>query len=222
MKLPKSSVSDVVSIFSDLDVGDPRRTSRVQATVAKLAANPTATFPSAMGSEACIEGGYRLMNSRHITMAKLNEAHAQRTAEQARAYTRVLAIHDTTTCKFPHADASTVGYLNTGKAGFMVHYTLVVAGDCSRRPLGVSNVEVIARSKAPARRKAKGRSNAKKPAHSTAKNKDRESKRWDRGFQSTSACLQGTPVIHVADREGDNYDLFARALMRGERFVVRA
>jgi len=55
----------------------------------------------------------------------------------------VIAIHDTTSCAFSHADPAVIGYLNTGKPGFMVHYSLVVDGDGSKRPLGITNVEVI-------------------------------------------------------------------------------
>ena len=74
-----------------------------------------------MGSEADIEGAYRLMSSRHVTMEALNEAHAKATAKRALAARRVLAIHDTTTFEFKHADAKDVGYLNTGEAGFFAH-----------------------------------------------------------------------------------------------------
>ena len=62
MKLSKSSVDRVLTAFADLDLGDPRRTRRVMQTVENLASNPRASFPDAMGSEADIEGAYRLMS----------------------------------------------------------------------------------------------------------------------------------------------------------------
>jgi len=86
MKLSRSSVERVVSSFGDLDLGDPRRTERARTTVAKFAVQPGATLPSAMGSEADIEGAYRFMNSRHVSMEQLNNAHAGATAaERGRA-----------------------------------------------------------------------------------------------------------------------------------------
>ena len=100
-------------------------------------------IPQAMGSSAALEGAYRLFHNQRVTLDKLTEAYAKATAERAREVGRVLAIHDTTTCEFAHADAEDVGYLSTGRAGFMAHYCLVVAADDSRRPLGIVNVEAI-------------------------------------------------------------------------------
>src|SRR5262245_47519894 len=102
MKLSKSSVDRLLSAFAELDVGDPRRVRRVMRTVEKLASNPRASFPEAMGTEADIEGAYRLMSSSRVTMTDLNEAHADVTAQRALAAGRVLAIHDTTTFEFKH------------------------------------------------------------------------------------------------------------------------
>jgi hypothetical protein len=222
MKLPKSSVDRIVSVFDGVELGDPRRTERLKKTVRKLSRQPQAVLPEAMGSEAELEGAYRFMNSEHVSFDSLNEAHARATANRARAAGKVLAIHDTTTCAFSHADAADVGYLNTGKAGFMAHYSLVVSADGSRRPLGVTNLEPIFRAHPPAHRKPKGRSARKRSGPETVRNKERESLRWYRGFAKTSASLDGCEVIHVADREGDNYELFAQTVQQKMRFVIRA
>jgi hypothetical protein len=222
MKLPPSSIQRVVASFESLAVVDPRRKRRVQRTVEKLAAQPRATLPEAMGSEADTEGAYRLMNSGHLTMDDLNEAHARATLKRALSIGRVLAIHDTTACEFKHANPEDVGYLTTGKPGFMAHYALIVAADGSKRPLGVASIECISRDKPPARRKAKGRSSRKRSGDETVRNKKRESTRWWRGFERASNRLAGCQVVHVADREGDNYELFARAIEHGARFVIRA
>ena len=222
MKLSKSSVDRVLTAFADLDLGDPRRTRRVMQTVENLASNPRASFPDAMGSEADIEGAYRLMSSRHVSMAALNEAHAEVTAKRALAAGRVLAIHDTTSFEFKHADVEEVGYLNTGKAGFFAHYTLVVNADDLCQPLGIAYVEDFRRKKAPSKPSAKGHLKRKRSGAETILDPARESTRWFRGFEATSDRLEGAEVIHVADREGDNYDLLAQAVAQGHRFVIRA
>jgi hypothetical protein len=221
MKLSQDSVERIVSAFAGLELGDPRRVARVERTVSKLAARPQASLPEAMGTEADVEGAYRLMSNGRVTANQLNDAHARTTGQRARAVGHVLAIHDTTSCEFKHADPEVVGYLNTGKPGFMAHYALVVAGDGSKRPLGVANVEVIARSKPPTRRK-KGARARKKSGSETVRKKDRESARWHRGFAHAQEQLKGSVVIHVADREGDSYELMARANADRQRFVIRA
>ena len=221
MKLSKVSVERAASVFANADLGDPRRTGRVVLVVTKLASNQHVSFPEAMGSEADIEAGYRLMNSAHVTMRDLNEAHAQVTAQRAVEAKSVLAIHDSTTFEFAHGEPDAIGYTNTGKAGFVVHYTLVVSRTDSM-PLGVTHVEEVVREQPPRKRSSsKAKARKHKGAH-TVREPDRESLRWNRGFTATQKCLEGAAVIHLADREGDNYGLLAHALNDGCRFVIRA
>jgi hypothetical protein len=221
MKLSNESLDRVVSVFDSVDLGDPRRAERLETTLRRLAESPRLTIPDAMGSEAELEGAYRFFRSPHVTLEALTLAHAEATAERARNVGRVLAIHDTTTCEFAHADSADVGYLPTGKAGFMAHYTLIVADDESRRPLGVAYTEALFRAKPPARPSKNGRKRRNKNGVESAKNPHRESLRWPRGFTRTSERLEGCSVIHVADREGDSYDLFGTAIMNQLRFVIR-
>jgi len=222
MRLSRSSVERVASTFDGARLGDPRRSQRLKDTVRKLAQHPDATLPQALGSDAALEGAYRLANNERVSFEELNAAHAEVTAKRARQAGKVLAIHDTTTFEFRHADPRELGYLNTGKAGFMAHYTLVVTADGTRRPLGVTHLEPLFRERAPSKPKAKGWASRKQSGSETSKKDDRESKRWYRGVASTSAALERCEVIHVADREADNYELFAQASQNGQRFVIRA
>jgi hypothetical protein len=220
MKLSKVAVERAAEAFADLDLGDPRRAQRVMRIVANLAANPEASFPKAMGSEAEIEGAYRLMSSSRVTMEALNDAHAEVTGRRAVEAKSVLAIHDSTTCEFAHGDPETIGYTNTGKAGFLVHYALVVSAH-EKRPLGVVHVEEVVRRKPPRKRSSPKPKKTKRSGFETVRDPNRESLRWNRGFATAHARLAGTEVIHLADREGDNYDLLAQALRDGCRFVIR-
>ncbi len=221
MKLPSDSVDRIVSSFVTADLGDPRRAERLETTLRRLAESPRATTPDAMVTEAELEGAYRFLRSHHVTLEALTLAHSESTATRARTVGTVLAIHDSTTCQFAHASASEVGYLPTGKAGFIAHYTLVVANDGSRRPLGVVNAEAITRDRPPARPSKNGRKERNKNGVESAKNPNRESLRWSRGFTISSQRLAGCEVIHVADREGDSYELMSAAIQRGLRFVIR-
>jgi hypothetical protein len=188
----------------------------------KLAGHPDATLPQALGSDAALEGAYRLVNNERVSFEELNAAHAEVTSKRAGQAGKVLAIHDTTTIELRRADPRELGYLNTGKAGFLAHYTLVVTADGTRRPLGVTYLEPIFRERAPAKRKPKGRASRKRGGSETAKKDDRESKRWYRGVANTNKTLDGCEVIHVADREADNYELMAQARQNEQRFVIRA
>lgn len=222
MRLPDDSLDRVASAFESLCLGDPRRTKRLARTVRKLAKSPRSSIPKAMGSGAEREGAYRLFGNKHVTLEKLTAAYAEATGKRAQHTGRVLAIHDTTTCEFRHAAPEDVGYLSTGKAGFMAHYSLVVSADGSRRPLGVAHVEALFRSKPPARRSANGRKERNVSGAESAKNPERESLRWLRGFTLANERLEGCEVVHIADREGDSYQLMAGAIATDLRFVIRA
>lgn len=217
MQLPNDAIARVVQDFDSADLGDPRRHRRLGDVVAKLAAFPGATLPDAMGKEAALEGLYRMANSKHVSPTELFDAHAQATAERARAVRTVLVVHDTTTCSASHADPNEVGFLPTGGAGFLLHIGLVVDHDHWRRTLGVVSVETISRK----RRSARGSRKRKVSGPETAQWTDRESLRWIRGVRQTAERLAGVPHINVADREGDSYQFLATMKTEGMRFVVR-
>ena len=121
MKLPNLAVKRVLSRLEEADLGDERRSDRLSRVLKKLAQNPSVPFPEAMGSEADIEAGYRLVNNPAVSMGALNEAHAKHVAQRAKDLQRpVLAIHDTTCCQFARVPAEEIGYLSTGKPGFQL------------------------------------------------------------------------------------------------------
>jgi hypothetical protein len=213
----------VVRMLDDLgrsDLGDPRRVARAQRVVERLAANPGASLPDALVTDSELEGAYRLFSNERVTFNHLIDAHAQGTADRAREAGLVLAIHDTTTCVFRHADPKDVGYLNTGKPGFLLHLTLLVDTREWRRPLGLTHAEVLSRRKRPVYSGKKARPSS----YATARDPNKEFLRWQRGIDITGARLEGSDaaVLHVADRESDSYDLMATCLAQQMRFIFRA
>lgn len=217
MKLPNASIKRVLAAFQGVDLGDPRRQNRLETTLAKLVKKPTASLPDAMATDADLEGAYRFANNKKVDTQRLHNVFAAATAERAKAAGSVLVIHDTTTASFPHADPDEIGYLPTGKAGFFVHVSLAIEADAWRRPVGVAHIETIARKQ----RSKRGRKN-KASGTETARWKDRESARWERGVEASAKALANCEeVIHVADREGDSYAFLASMVTKGRSFVVR-
>ena len=206
--------------FKHAELGDERLNKRAVALVEQLAKQPGLPLPAAMGSTAALEAAYRFMNNGAVGIQRLLESHRDAVAERARATAsgEVLVIHDTTTCQFGHLDASDIGYLQTGRAGFYLHLSLVIDSGLWRRPLGVVHAETIHRAK----RSRRGGRALQQSGSETAKWHDRESLRWNRGVTTTAEALRGVAsVIHVADRESDSYQLLAHMLSLGQRFVVR-
>ncbi len=214
--LPPDSVQRTISAFTTVELGDWRREQRLRRTVSLLAQSPAVSFPDAMGSDADLQGGYRLVNNPHVTLGALIDAYSDETAARARSLKHVLAIHDSTKCKFEQADPREVGYLHTGKPGFTFHYTLVVDAEGKRRPLGVTNGEAIFSDEPPRKRRRKGR-RPTRAGNETARDESRDFLRWKRGIERTENVLGGCMVTHVADRESDSYALMCEA----NRFVFR-
>ncbi|MEZ4363287.1 MAG: IS4 family transposase [Kofleriaceae bacterium] len=216
-RLDEDAIGRMQDDLSRSDLGDPRRVSRAQQIVARLAASPGSSLPEALVTDAELEGAYRLFNNDRVTFEQLFDAHAGGTVERARGRKLVLAIHDTTACSFRHADPREIGYLHTGKPGFLLHMTMLVDTEQWRRPLGLTHAEVLTRDK-PSSRKSR------MSGGETAKLADREYLRWQRGISVSEARLQqaGASIIHVADRESDSYELMATCVSLGQRFILRA
>jgi hypothetical protein len=218
MKLPKSSVERVASNFATAELGDPRRTKRVVSMVSKLAQAPAASLPAAMGSTGDIEAAYRLANNRNITFDELLASVANATQLKAEVARQVLVIHDTTDASFSHLSPEEIGYLQTGKAGFKLHLSLVLDASSWRRPLGVIHAETLHRME----RARRGGRKKLASGIQTAKWQDREFLRWWRGVRASAKALQRCErVIHVADRESDAYELMAQTLATGQGFIFR-
>lgn len=217
MKLPNACLKRVVDTFSDVELGDPRRSRRLQKVLGKLAKRPGTSFPDAMASDAELDGAYLFANNKAVDPQLMLSAVAAMTAERANRARSVLVIHDTTTATFPHADPDEVGYLSTNKAGFYLHYALVLDGTAWRRPLGVVHTETLVRKQHSKRGRKLKASGAE-----TALWKDRESARWERGVDASAKALaRCEEVIHVADREGDSYAFLASMVAQNRSFVIR-
>jgi hypothetical protein len=163
-----------------------------------------------------VEGAYRLMNNREVTFSALMQGHAEGTVQRATESSSVLVLHDTTDASFPHLDPHEVGYLQTGKAGFRFHVSLVLDATRWRRPLGAIHGETIHRSK------HSKRAGKKLSGTETAALNDKESARWWRAIKTAGSALSDCDeVIHVADRESDSYELMHQCLAASQRFVFR-
>lgn len=218
MEMSDEVVGRVAEEFAGLDLGDPRRTRRIVKIAAAIAKHPQASLPSSLGTDAELEAAYRLLNNEHVDFEDLLAEHRDRTIHRAEQAGEVLVLHDTTTCTFEHAEASEIGHLPTGKAGFFVHTSLVVDAQRHRRPLGVLHIEPLWRTQ----RSGRGSRKTKVSGQDAAGWKNRESERWGRCVQECSEQLDGCSVVHVMDREADKYELFSQMLEQEQCFVVRS
>lgn len=199
--------------LNGIDLGDERRSRRALGIADKLAEAPEASLPAAMGDRSWTEALYRHLAGASVTLEALLEPHVRRTVERAAPEPTVYAIADTTDFVFTGAsEREGLGRVNKRDQGFLAHVTLAVAPD--RTPLGLLGIETWKREPKEGASTLWSRRNDPK----------RESLRWARGMKAASERLgpKAGALVHVADREGDIYELLAELSQSGRRFIIRA
>jgi Transposase DNA-binding/Transposase DDE domain len=183
-----------------------RLATRLGGLAARLVAKPSASFPKALVGSAELEAAYRFFGNAAVNPDAILAGHFAGVRLRAQQEDTVLALHDTSAITFRH-DGERRGDDGTllPKQRFFVHLALVVTDDETRRPLGIGGMETWYR----------GSSFGEGGWHD-------ESNRWSELALLTSQRLAHKSVVHVMDREADDYWLLHNLISRGERFVVRA
>jgi IS4 transposase len=198
--------------FSAADFGDARLSRRLIRVAAQAEVAPERSLPKSMGGDAELEATYRFLSNEKVTPEQILAPHVRMTETRCRTAARVVAAHDTSEFAFS-GDREGLGRINETGQGFFGHFTLAIDGQ-DGGPLGVIGLETFVRLDAPHRKQ--GRHTERRPE------RDRESRRWWSQVEHAQQTLQGHPhLIHVMDREADDYTLFARMVGSGIRFVVR-
>lgn len=187
-----------------LDFGDPRRSARGQLVGERLAHQPKASLPVAMRDEAELEGAYRHLTSPAVTLGNVVAPHVEQTRQRVREAGCAYAVHDTTDFTFGgQAEREGLGPVQGGDQGFLAHLSLAVSADGQRVPLGL--LAVGTRVRGPVGRR-------------TGNERDK----WALGMEHAARGLEADSLIHVADREGDVYEVLSWLMQQRQRFIVRA
>ena len=203
--------------FAEADLGDARRARRLMAIARKLAAAPDASFPSALETGADLEGFYRFTRNDAVTPEAILAPHVAATARRVSEHSEVLAVHDTTECRYGGSRAG-LGRLTTSGHGFLAHYTLAVTSDERRDPLGTLALETWTRHGVTPTALRRGN----KITPDEAITRPNEQDRWLRGVDAAEAAVDGpTRLIHVMYSEADDYDLMSKLVEGGQRWVIR-
>jgi hypothetical protein len=202
-------------------LGDARRVTRGAKIVGTLAQRPERSLPEAFGDGSSLDLAYRWLSNEHVDWTAVRDAHAEATWMRAQQHKRVLAVHDTTEVTFPRRNGRLREHLsamNTYTQGFYLHSSVMVAPSHHEQLLGavglrpyVHAADVSDRPEAETFWKEQGGL------------LDNEGTRWWEAIESVQkSSPAGLDIIHVGDRETDDYALYANLLNRGYRFVLRS
>jgi hypothetical protein len=197
-----------------LDLGDKRLVRRTVQLVEALAARPEASVPQATVTWPATKAAYRFWDNDGVDPEALYQAQRDSVLARLPAVGPLLALQDTTDFNFTaHPRTRDLGYLGRAtQHGLWVHSTLLADGDGV--PLGLLHQHVWTRDPAElGKRKDRDRK------ETAAK----ESQRWLDAQAATHRALPpGRPVLTVADREADFYDLFAAPRASYQHLLIRA
>lgn len=221
--LPFSLPSSASEEIRGAEFGDARLTRRLAVVVSRLEQSPGVSFPKGATSPSDLEATYRFFSNDKVTSAAILAPHLAATRERAKTVPVVVAVHDTTEIRFGGTAKRTgLGPLMRGGQGFFLQAALLVGVcACGAVPLGLGGYEVLVRKNQ--RKKPKTKGEKQKLYREVRSDSNRESQRWLRVAKQTEAALAEEAItpIHVADREGDNYDFFGPLVAAQSRFVVR-
>lgn len=197
------------------DLGDARRTQRLQRLVTLMANRPGATIPNACGTWAETKAAYRFFANDAIEPDAILAGHRDATLQRIDQHEIVLNVQDTTYLSFPTLAATEgLGPIgNQGTPGLVTHACLAVSTDGV--PLGVLGEHTWARPPKPKRQREKQRRNTG--------TEGKESQRWlDMLETSTQGMPEHVRVVAVADREADIFGFLDHALGLGQEVLVRS
>jgi hypothetical protein len=196
--------------FGGADLGDPRRTRRLTASAALIAAHPEKSFPQVFDWNQ-LRGFYRLCDSVG-ELDCLQRPHRERTRQAMLCLPVVLIHHDTTTLDFSsHHALQGAGPIGDGNGqGFLQHNSLAFAPD-GKRLLGLIHQQFFVRSAAPANESPAARK----------KRQGKESLLWSQGITAAGRPPEGCTWLDVGDRGADDYEAMAACLSVGHDFLFR-
>jgi hypothetical protein len=196
-----------------LHLSDNRLSARTQRVIGALSERPAQSVPEASGNWAATKAVYRLWSNPRVEEVAIRKAHYQATRDRVAGERRILAIQDTTELNYTGKNvAEVLGHLaNEHTRGLLMHSTLAVSE--LGVPLGLVHQQIWTRDLT-----QKGQVKERRKKETSEK----ESQRWLDSLQATEAILPETvEIVHIADREGDIYDLFALPRREGSHLLIR-
>jgi hypothetical protein len=214
MGLTTHGSNEVQGEFAGVEFEDQRLAKRLTKVVEAVSAAPSKGFPQITASSAELEALYRFLKNERVNWRVLLEPHLRASALRCQKAGAAVMVHDTTQFAFG-GDSRTgkVGHLSHGHPGFFGHFALAVSADGENVPFGIVAAQTFRREEG---KKAPAIGQDRRPFEA------KESFRWVALAEEASGVVGGVSLVHVMDREADDY-LLLSALIEGEHhFVIRA
>jgi hypothetical protein len=202
--------------FSQLDLGDKRRSCRLVRSVEEMCRHPGGTMPDKINRPANLRGFYRLMDRSEVTHQVVMDAHTAQTRRSIAALGSgtVLLLHDATELDYTSKKSlqGSLGQIGQGtRQGYICHNSLAVRADTGET-LGLSSQILHHRAQV---------DKNEKPSQKRQR-QDRESRLWVEGAKASGPAPQNIPCVDVSDSLSDTFEYMAFEVTQGRRFLLRA
>ena len=211
----KRRPADLATEMLGAEFGDARLSRRLGKIFEAVQDAPDRSFPS-LFDDGQLEGAYRFFNNDAVTPEAILRPHVAATVARMADEPVALVVHDTSTMSFdPEGARRGLGRVRSAGQAFFAHVSLALSGDGSRMPLGV--VAFSHRVRKGEQKKKKKKKNVK-----TKDTHENEHARWGRQVTAVASLgVDRSRVVHVMDREADDFALFAQLTGDRDRFVIR-
>jgi hypothetical protein len=196
--------------FANCELGDRRRTNRLQTIARHMLKCPEKSLPSQNTDWSDLKAAYRFFDNENATFEAVAEPHWRQTRHTKPG--RYLFISDTTDVnRFSHRATTGLGMLGDGKGrGVQLHNCIVY--NCDEELVeGSAGALLHYRSRV-----------EENETRMQRLNRLRESEVWGNLVSAIGAPPEGSRWIHVFDRGGDNFEAMCRVALASGDWVIRA
>ena len=201
--------------FESLKFKSKRLVERFLVTMTMLFEHPDKSIWLAAGSRSNAKAIYRMLANDNLARENILSAHHD--AVETRFESGVLlAVQDTMSANYgTHEKTEGLGYCCDQTLGINVHSCLFVTPEGI--PIGLAAQSYITRDRESTEEALTHDQKRRRPIE------EKESYRWLETMDEASVnAPPNAQLIHIADREGDIYELYALAQETKEKFVIRA
>ena len=201
--------------FETLCLNSKRLESRFLMTMSDISEQPDKSIWLAAGSRANAKAVYRMLANEKFEKESILAAHRNATGVRGEKEEILLAVQDTMAVNYStHTKTEGLGYNCEQALGVNVHSCMLLTTDGI--PMGIIAQSVITRTEKDSREKTHQEKRMRRI-------EEKESYRWLETMRSAAENAPGQArLVHIADREGDIYELYALAQRIEESFVIRA
>lgn len=196
--------------FSCCQLGDKRRTNRLEVVAKNMLADPEKSLPKQNNDWSDLKAAYRLFDREEVSYDAIASPHWENTkCTKAGTY---LLISDTTDIDhFTHQATEGLGMLGSGIGRGLQQHSCIMF-DCDRQQItGQAGGMLYKRKRVP-----------KKETRKQRLERFRESSLWGEVVDQVGVAPKGSRWIHVFDRGGDDFESMCHVLLNRCDFVIRA